>query len=225
MDVYFEETGSDGDFQWQCCQDKHVLVDGQELEACALIFNDAMGCSLKLRTKSGFVPIGCFYLPHRHLLTKYSFFSVSLTSRINEPISAFAAIESQFFKSMIHAINSMSEIFSRHSMRRYLLKRHTKIHNRARELITSSATSSSLTGDAWSSRVYMWYMEMSIHWTDNNWDMHSSLLDFVRFKTLSTEEAACNVLIKAFSDCELEKCFYSEGKEQSWQSNGIEHLR
>lgn len=50
------------------------------------------------------------------------------------------------------------------------------------------------TVDAWSSRVYRGYMVISVHLIDHCCNLHSTLLDFVRFPTPHTGEAAAEII-------------------------------
>lgn len=135
-------------------------------------------------------------------MTKDIIFSESLPSWIVKSVSLFSAKEPLYFKVLVHAILKILKAFKRHSMWRHALKRHTKLCGRARGLVAPSATSVSLTCDAWSFWICKGYMADTVYLIDSSFDMQSSLLDFVCLKPFNTGKATCNVLPKTIKDWE-----------------------
>ena len=55
----------------------------------------------------------------------------------------------------------------------------------------------SIKPDAWSSRMYKGYMVVTAHWIDSSWNLQSAVIDFNRFLTSHTGDAACKFSMKS----------------------------
>lgn len=61
-----------------------------------------------------------------------------------------------------------------------------------------------ITFDAWLYRVFKSYTEITTHWFDKNWNLHSLVLDFRRFYTPRTGEAWATLLFEVLCDSGIE---------------------
>lgn len=58
----------------------------------------------------------------------------------------------------------------------------------------------SLTCYAWPSRVMTGYMEITAHWVDSNWNIHSMVRDFKRIPTPHTSAATAALLFEVVQE-------------------------
>ena len=138
----------------------------------------------------------------------------------------FSVVESDDFKNMFRILDSEVDVPSRHTMRNRVLAREDDYFLQMKYFLHLSKSKVALTADAWSSSIYKGYMSVTAHWVDNGWVMHSALLEFKRFLTPHTGEAAKVFLKEVIGEWNLNRRISSVTTDNAADMvKGIELLR
>lgn len=114
--------------------------------------------------------------------------------------NSFSSVELPEFENLIKLLNNDVNIPSRTTIQRRVLKYCEERRTNVRSILSERKCRISLTADAWSSRVYKGYMVVTGHWIDNDWVLRSIVLEFKRFLTPHTGDAACEFMYDVIND-------------------------
>lgn len=86
-----------------------------------------------------------------------------------------------------------------------ILARYVASRARVKSMSQALLTLFSRKCNVWSSRVYYEYKAITAHWVEEEWEVQSKILDFIRFKTSHCREPAILVLYAVILRWEIEK--------------------
>lgn len=93
-------------------------------------------------------------------------FSFNLSMWIVDTVSPFPIVKQKSFISLLHGINVLLIVPSQNALRKIILARQSVLY-KLYLIIHGTATSLSLTFEAWFSRFHRGYMSISIHWIND----------------------------------------------------------
>lgn len=120
-----------------------------------------------------------------------------LVSAIVDSSVSFSFVENDFFRKFVAKLNPRYDVPSRKMLtRRILAAYQVEISSMKSYLQRSVDGKMSFTTDAWSSRIFRSYMAITAHWIDADWNLKSTLLNFVRFYSPHTATNVKTLLLE-----------------------------
>lgn len=119
-----------------------------------------------------------------------------LMAAIIDASLALSFVENSFFSKFVAKLNPRYKIPSRRVLTsRIKSEYHMELDSMKPYLQESICGKVSLTTDAWSSRIFRSYMAITTHWIDVDWNLKSTLLNFVRFPAPHDGISVKNILV------------------------------
>lgn len=131
-------------------------------------------------------------------------FEKSLISFFIHSMPPFSLVDQPAFRKMFELIDNVS-VPSRMTIQRRIADLTEDKKAEMKSMLKKTRGKVSLTADAWSSKIYRGYMVVTAHWIDESWSLKSAVLEFSRFYTPHTGDAAAAFLFDVIQDWDLGK--------------------
>lgn len=92
-----------------------------------------------------------------------------------------AVVENNFFKEFIHELNPFFNVQSRRTIGRGVDDAYEEAKAKIALVLESIPGDVALTCDGWSSRIMKGYFVVTLHWVDENWNLRSTVIEFIYF--------------------------------------------
>src|ERR1044072_3117915 len=106
---------------------------------------------------------------------------------------------------MLLILDSQYQVPNRKNVKNVILKQFEKKRKRIASFIKNILGKVTLTTDIWSSLKFEGFLEITIHFIDQNWVLRHFTLDIFRFKGSHTGQAIANEIYKVLIEFGLEK--------------------
>lgn len=145
------------------------------------------------------------YYAKRKLLPihQQAFYNSLILNLIIKDLQPFSIVEDEGFKELIAGFDSSYKLPSRTTLSRTLLPEKYNLVSEKIKLILQDATDITLTTDTWTSMATESYMSITAHFIDENWEMHSILVDCFKFGERHTSENLKMEIIRVLTEWEI----------------------
>ena len=120
-------------------------------------------------------------------------------------MQAFQVVEGQAFHKMLSILDPQYQVPGRKNVKNVILKQFEKKRERIASFIKNILGKVALTTDIWSSLKFEGFLEITIHFIDENWVLRHFTLDIFRFKGSHTGQAIADEIYKVLVEFGLEK--------------------
>ncbi|OAE27781.1 hypothetical protein AXG93_2167s1100 [Marchantia polymorpha subsp. ruderalis] len=114
-----------------------------------------------------------------------------------------AVVENNFFKEFMHELNPFFNVPSRRTIERGVDDAYEEAKAKIALVLESILVDVALTCDGWYSRIMRGYFDVTLHWVDENWNLRSTVIEFVYFPPPHNQWTTSELLLSILKDLNL----------------------
>lgn len=114
-----------------------------------------------------------------------------------------AVVENNFFKEFMHELNPFFNVPSRMTIGRGVDDAYEEAKAKIALVLESIPGDVALICDGWSSRIMRGYFVVMLHWVDENWNLHPTVIEFIYFPPPHNQLTTSELLLSILKDLNL----------------------